>query len=55
MRNELRQVKRLRGIKCFPGGETQFVGNTMTNTGYQCKSRRMFNELVPGKRLRRAP
>jgi len=32
-RNEFRQVERLRGIrpKCFPGGETQFVGNTMTN------------------------
>ena len=31
VRNEFRQVERLRGIKCFPGGETQFVGNTMTN------------------------
>ena len=31
MRNEFRQVERLRGAKCFPGGETQFVGNTMTN------------------------
>jgi len=31
-------------MKCFPGGETQFVGNTMT-PGNQCKSRRMFNEL----------
>ena len=26
MRNEFRQVERLRGVKCFPGGETQFVG-----------------------------
>jgi len=30
VRNEFRQVER--GIKCFPGGETQFVGNTMTNS-----------------------
>ena len=26
MRNEFRQVERLRGVKCFPCGETQFVG-----------------------------
>jgi len=25
MRNEFKQVERLRGMKCFPGGETQFV------------------------------
>ena len=31
VRNEFRQVERLRGMKCFPGGETQFVGNTMNN------------------------
>ena len=31
MRDEFRQVERLRGMKCFPDGETQFVGNTMTN------------------------
>ena len=31
VRNEFRQVERLRGMKCFPGGETQFVGNTTTN------------------------
>jgi len=31
VRDEFRQVERLRGIKRFPGGETQFVGNTMTN------------------------
>ena len=31
VRNEFRQVERLRGMKCFPCGETQFVGNTMTN------------------------
>jgi len=31
VRNEFRQVERLRGMKCFPDGETQFVGNTMTN------------------------
>jgi len=31
VRNDFRQVERLRGMKCFPGGETQFVGNTMTN------------------------
>ena len=31
VRNEFKQVERLRGMKCFPGGETQFVGNTMTN------------------------
>jgi len=31
VKNKFRQVERLRGIKCFPGGETQFVGNTMTN------------------------
>jgi len=30
-RNEFRQVERLRDMKCFPCGETQFVGNTMTN------------------------
>ena len=29
--DSLRQVERLRGMKCFPGGETQFAGNTMTN------------------------
>jgi len=29
-RNELREVERLRGMKCFPSSETQFVGNTMT-------------------------
>ena len=31
MRDEFREVERLRGMKCFPGGETQFVGNAMTN------------------------
>ena len=31
VRNEFREVERLRGMKCFPGGETRFVGNTMTN------------------------
>jgi len=31
VRNEFRQVERLRGMTCFPGGETQFVANTMTN------------------------
>jgi len=31
VRDEFRQVERLRGIKSFPGGETQFVGNRMTN------------------------
>jgi len=31
VRDEFRQVERLRGIKSFPGGETQFVGNTMTS------------------------
>jgi len=36
VRNEFRHVERLRGtcmkcMKCFPGGETQFVGNTMNN------------------------
>ena len=31
VRNDFRQVERLRGMKCLPGGETQFVGNTMTN------------------------
>jgi len=30
-RNEFRHVETLTGMKCFPGGETQFVGNTMTN------------------------
>ena len=30
MRDEFREVERLRGMKCFPGGETQFVGTTMT-------------------------
>ena len=25
VRNEFRQVERLRGMKCFPGDETQFV------------------------------
>jgi len=29
VRDEFRQVDRLRGMKCFPGGDTQFVGNTM--------------------------
>jgi len=29
--NEFRQIERLRGMKCFPGSETQFVGDTMTN------------------------
>jgi len=27
VRNEFREVERLRGMKCFPGSETQFVGN----------------------------
>ena len=31
VRNEFTEVQRLRGMKCFPGGEGQFVGNTMTN------------------------
>jgi len=31
VRNEFRQVERLRDMKCFPGGETQFVGSMMTN------------------------
>ena len=31
VRNEFRQLERLRGMKCFPGGETQYIGNTMTN------------------------
>ena len=31
MRNEFIEVQRLRGMKCFTGGEGQFVGNTMTN------------------------
>ena len=31
VRNEFRQVERLRGMKCIPSGETEFVGNTMTN------------------------
>ena len=26
MRNEFRQVERLRGMKCFPGGETPTTG-----------------------------
>jgi len=32
VRNEFKQEERLRGMKCFPGGETQFVGNTKTNS-----------------------
>ena len=43
VRNEFRQVERLRGVKCFPGGETQFVGNMMTNTHTQ-----LFNGLWSG-------
>ena len=35
--NEFRQVERLRGMKCFPGDETQFVGNTMTIVGHAGK------------------
>jgi len=31
MRNEFREVERLRGIKCFPGSETQFAGSRLTN------------------------
>ena len=31
VRNEFREVERLRGMKCFPGSETQFIGNTRTN------------------------
>jgi len=31
VRNEFRQVDRLRDMKCFPGGETQFVGNKVIN------------------------
>ena len=27
VRNEFRGVERLRGMKCFPGGETQLVGD----------------------------
>jgi len=26
VRDEFREVERLRGMKCFPGSETQFVG-----------------------------
>ena len=29
--NEFREVDGLRGMACFPGSETEFVGNTMTN------------------------
>jgi len=29
VRNEFRQVERLRGMKCFPGGETQFVPSVL--------------------------
>jgi len=31
VRNEFREVERLRGMECFQGSETQFVGNTITN------------------------
>ena len=31
VRNEFRQVERLRDMKCFPGSYTQFVGNAITN------------------------
>jgi len=31
VRDEFRQVERLKGMTCFAGNETQFVGNTMTN------------------------
>jgi len=31
VRQRGREVERLRGMKYFPGSETQFVGNTMTN------------------------
>ena len=27
MRNEFRQVDRLRGMKCFPGGDTVCIGD----------------------------
>jgi len=38
VRNECRQVERLIGMKCFPGGETQFVGNTMTVSERACEA-----------------
>jgi len=31
VRHEFRQVERLRGMKCFPSGETQLIGNTINN------------------------
>jgi len=31
VRDEFRQVERLKGMTCFAGNETQFIGNTMTN------------------------
>jgi len=31
VRDEFGEVERLRGMKCFPGGETKFADNKMTN------------------------
>jgi len=31
VRQRGREAGRLRGMKYFPGSETEFVGNTMTN------------------------
>ena len=38
MRNEFRQVERLRGMQCFPGGETQFVGNNSSRFPFRSQS-----------------
>jgi len=38
--------ERLRGIKCFPGSETQFVGNTITNNCSVVMSRQMTVDVV---------
>jgi len=48
VRDEFRQVERLRGMKCFPCGETQFVGNMMTNTHTHTHTHNCLTAFGPG-------
>jgi len=47
VRDEFRQVERLRGMKCFPDGETPFVGNTMTNRQWRSHTSGMRGVRTP--------
>ena len=51
MRNEYRQVERLRGMKYFPGGETQFVGNTITNRQWRSHTSGVRGVRTPVRKI----